>query len=78
LCIITVMTVIPSLTPGLWRTPVDHSLSAPVAFEATQPGALAGFSVSCSCGFEARTSLSAMFANMDAVAHVNYMKRKEG
>ena len=56
---------------------MTHLLSAPVALE-TQSGLddlprMAGWSVSCSCGFEARTSLSAMFANMDAVAHVTFM-----
>ena len=55
-----------------------HSLSAPVAFEASQPGALAGFRVTCSCGFTASTSLSAMFAEMDAADHVRYMAAKEG
>ena len=52
---------------------MTHLLSAPVALEA-QGGSISGTSVSCSCGFEARTSLSAMFAVMEANNHVAYMR----
>ena len=54
-----------------------HLLSAPVA-TAARLGSLAGYVVTCSCGFTASTSLSAMFAEMDAADHVRYMAAKEG
>ena len=56
---------------------MTHLLTAPVA-KAAHAGSIAGFSVTCSCGFTASTSLSAMFAQMDAADHVNYMAAKEG
>jgi hypothetical protein len=52
---------------------MTHTLSAPAAFSATEAGALPGHEVRCSCGFVARTSLSAAVAQHAAAGHVAYM-----
>lgn len=52
-----------------------HRLTAAVAFPATEPGALSGHEARCSCGFVARTSLSAREADKQAQAHVAWARR---
>lgn len=67
----------PDVTTTTEEAPVSaplHTLSAPVATEASEPGALPGHECRCSCGFVARTSLSAREAQSQAVAHANYMR----
>lgn len=47
-----------------------HTLGPVVAFEASEPGALSGHAVTCSCGMVIRTSLSVAMARSDARRHV--------
>ena len=51
---------------------MTHLLSAPVA-KAAHAGSIGGFSVTCSCGFTASTSLSVIFAEQAAADHVRFM-----
>lgn len=52
-----------------------HRLSPAVPVEASEPGALSGHEARCSCGFVARTSLSAREADKQAHAHLAWVQR---
>lgn len=52
-----------------------HSLSPVTAAPASQAGALDGHEVRCSCGFVARTSLSAREALRQGCDHLDWAKR---
>ena len=54
-----------------------HTIISVESFTATEAGALGGNKATCSCGYVMRTSLSALFAQRDGIAHVAYMNRKE-
>lgn len=56
----------------------SHSGTRPVPANEGGRGNIAGHEARCSCGFVARTSLSAWIAESDLADHIRFMARKGG
>jgi hypothetical protein len=56
----------------------NHTSTRAVPANEDGRGNLSGHEARCSCGFVARTSLSALFAERDVAEHAAFMARKGG
>ncbi len=54
-----------------------HEIIKVTEHQATKPGELDGHAAFCSCGFVAKTSLSAQVAEREGQSHADYMNKKE-
>lgn len=54
-----------------------HTIIEVAPFTASEPGALDGHDATCSCGFVAKTSLSANVARRAGQDHADFMNRLE-